>query len=311
MKDSPRRSIRLALVASAAVGALVLSACGSSSDSGSSASSTAPAATSATGSGAPASGGADVEAAKAALIEPGALTMCTQLAYKPFEFTEGDQVVGMDVDLVNLAAAKLGVQTKVIDTPFEGIQSGESMATGKCDLAAAGMTITDARAKAILFSEPYFDATQAMVVLSDSTATTLADLNGKRVAGQTGTTGLKYLKDNQAANGYEIVEYADFPSESDSLLTGQVDAAVQDLPVWNQFVEDNAGKVKVAAQFDTGEQYGIGMKLGNTALKSVVDAAITEAKANGTYDELLKKWGFPPAAAGGSSAASSAATSSS
>jgi polar amino acid transport system substrate-binding protein len=298
------------LVASAAVGALVLSACGSSSDSGSSSSSTAPAASGASGSAAPASGSADVEAAKAALIEPGALTMCTSLSYKPFEFTEGDQVVGFDVDLVGFAAKQMGVEVKVIDTPFEGIKSGDAMATGKCDLAAAGMTINDERKKVILFSVPYFDATQAMVVAADNPATTLADMNGKRVAGQTGTTGLEYLKAQQAANGYEIVEYADFPSQSDSLLTGQVDAAVQDLPVFNQFVKDNEGKVKVAAQFNTGEQYGVGMKLGADALKSVVDNAIETSKTDGTYDEIYAKWigGTPPAAGG--SAASSAAPSS-
>jgi polar amino acid transport system substrate-binding protein len=146
-----------------------------------------------------------------------------------------------------------------------------------------------------------------MVVAADSTATTLADMKGKRIAGQTGTTGLEYLKAHQADNGYEIVEYADFPSESDSLLTAQVDAAVQDLPVFNQFVKDNEGKVKVAAQFNTGEQYGIGMKLGNTALKNVVDGAITEAKADGTYDAIYAKWigGTPPAASGSSTAPSS------
>ncbi|MGS0688448.1 ABC transporter substrate-binding protein [Nakamurella sp. GG22] len=298
-------------MASAAVGALVLSACGSSSDSGSSSSSSAaPAASGASGSAAPASGSADVEAAKAALIEPGALTMCTSLSYKPFEFTEGDQVVGFDVDLVGFAAKQMGVEVKVIDTPFEGIKSGDAMATGKCDLAAAGMTINAERQKVILFSVPYFDATQAMVVAADNPATTLADMNGKRVAGQTGTTGLEYLKAQQEANGYEIVEYADFPSQSDSLLTGQVDAAVQDLPVFNQFVKDNEGKVKVAAQFNTGEQYGVGMKLGADALKSVVDNAIETSKTDGTYDEIYAKWigGTPPAAGG--SAASSAAPSS-
>ena len=305
MKDSPRRNLRLALIAATAVGALVLSACGSSNSSDSS--STSAAAGGATVS---ASSGPDVDAAKAALIAPGTLTMCTQLAYKPFEFQEGDQVVGMDVDLVTLAADALGVQVAIIDTPFEGIQSGEVTATGKCDLSAAGMTINDARSKVILFSDPYFNATQAMVTLSDSTATSLADLNGKRVAGQTGTTGMAYLKENQAANGYEIVEYADFPSQSDSLLTGQVDAAVQDLPVWNQFVEDNAGAVKVAAQFDTGEQYGIGVKLGNTALKNVIDGALAAAKADGTYDELLAKWGFPAREAGAGSSTSTAPSSS-
>lgn len=306
MKDSPRRNLRFALIAATAAGALVLSACGSSSSSDSS--STSAAATSAAGTGgSAAAGGADVDAAKAALVEPGSLTMCTQLSYKPFEFTDGDQVVGFDVDLSQLAGDALGVQVKVIDTPFEGIKSGEVTATGKCDLSAAGMTINDERKKVILFSVPYFDATQAMVVAADSNIATLADLKGKRVAGQTGTTGLEYLKTNADANGYEIVEYADFPSESDSLLTGQVDAAVQDLPVFNQFVKDNEGKVKVAAQFNTGEQYGIGMKLGNDALKSVVDTAITEARANGKYDEIYAKWigGTPPPVSGASSAAPS------
>ena len=117
------------------------------------------------------------------------------------------------------------------------------------------------------------------------------------MAGQTGTTGLEYLKANADANGYEIVEYADFPSESDSLLTGQVDAAVQDLPVFNQFVKDNEGKVKVAAQFNTGEQYGIGMKLGNTALEERRRHRDHRGKANGKYDEIYAKWiGGTPAA---------------
>lgn len=300
MKDSSRRSIRTALIALTAAGTLVLAACGSSSSTDSSTSAAAP-----TGSVDP-----SAAAVAATLIKPGVLTMCTQLAYKPFEFQEGDQVVGMDVDLVTLAADKLGVTVEIIDTPFEGIQSGEVTATGKCDLSAAGMTINEARSKVILFSDPYFNATQAMVVLADSTATSLADLNGQRVAGQTGTTGMAYLKENQAANGYEIVEYADFPSQSDSLLTGQVAAAVQDLPVWNQFVEDNAGAVKVAAQFDTGEQYGIGFRIDNTALKAIVDEALADAKADGTYDELLAKWGFPAATADGASASSAAPTTS-
>ena len=312
LKDSPRRSIRLALVASAAVGALVLSACGSSGDSGSSASSTAPAASGASGS-APASGGADVDAAKAVLIEPGALTVCTSLSYKPFQFTEGDQVVGFDVDLLDLAAAKLGVEQKIIDTPFEGIKSGDATATGKCDAAAAAMSITPERENVMLFSEPYFDANQALVVPEASTATDLASLSGQRVGGQTGTTGLDYLNAQKEANGYEIVEYQDFPSQSQALLTGQIDAAVNDIPVWNQVVTDNEGKVKVVAQFDTGDKYGVGMKLGSDALKSVIDSAIDEARADGTYDEIYTKWigTPPPSGSGDSSAASSSAAPSS
>jgi len=307
LKDSPQRRLRIALIAATAAGALVLSACGSS-DSGSSSSTASAAATS---GGAAITGGPDVDAAKAALIDPSALTVCTSLSYKPFEFTEGDQVVGFDVDLMQLAATQLGTTVKIIDTPFEGIKTGDAMATGKCDAAAAGMTINAEREKVILFSIPYFDATQAMVVPADSSVTSLADLRGKRVAGQTATTGLDYLKKNADENGYEIVEYADFPSESDSLLTGQVDAAVQDLPVFNQFVKDNEGKVKVAAQFDTGEQYGVGMKLGNTALKNVVDSSIEAARADGSYDAIYEKWigGTPPASSGGAAASSTAPSS--
>ncbi len=233
--------------------------------------------------------------------------MCTSLSYKPFEFTDGDKVVGFDVDLVGVAAAKLGVETKVIDTPFEGIKSGDAMATGKCDLAAAAMSITPERQKAILFSESYFDAKQTLVVPADSTATSLADLKGKRIAGQTGTTGLDYLNAQKDANGYEIVEYQDFPSQSDALATGQVDGAVQDFPVINQFVNDNAGKVKIVAKFDTGDKYGIGMKLGNTALKAVVDGAIAQAKKDGTYDEISTKWIGASSDSGSSSSGSGSA----
>ncbi len=328
MNNSPRRSLRLAVLGLTAVGALVLSACGSSSSSSDSSSSAAPSAssassaaasgasgatsTAATGSGSAAAvSDADIAAAKAALIDPSALTVCTSLSYKPFQFTEGDKVVGFDVDLLDLAAAKLGVEQKIIDTPFEGIKSGDATATGKCDAAAAAMSITPEREKVMLFSEPYFDANQALVVPEASTATDLASLSGKRVGGQTGTTGLDYLKAQKDANGYEIVEYQDFPSQSQALLTGQIDAAVNDIPVWNQVVTDNAGQVKVVAQFDTGDKYGVGMKLGADQLKAVIDGAINEAKADGKYNEIYTKWiGTPPPSAGASASGGSAASSS-
>lgn len=299
MKDLSRQSIRASLIAATAVGTLLLAACGSSSDSSSSSTSAAAATSAASGSAA--AGGADLDAVKAALVEPGSLTVCTSLSYKPFQFTEGDTVVGFDVDLLDLAAAKLGVEQKIIDTPFEGIKSGDAMATGKCDAAAAAMSITPEREKVILFSDPYFDANQALVVPESSSATDLAAFSGQRVGGQTATTGLDYLKANQEAGGYEIVEYQDFPSQSEALLTGQIAAAVNDIPVWNQVVTDNAGKVKVVAQFDTGDKYGVGMKLGNDGLKEVIDTSISEAKADGTYDEIYEKWIGPVPSASGSS----------
>lgn len=306
-------NLRTAVIAATAVGALVLSACGGGSGSTSTtAAATSPAGTTSAAAGATTSAAAgttgtdqtaattvsdqDIAAAKAALIDPSALTVCTHLAYKPFQFTEGDQVVGFDVDLLDLAAERLGVEQRIIDTPFEGIKSGEATGTGKCDAAAAAMTITPEREQVMLFSIPYFDATQVLVVPSASTATSLADLNGQRVGAQSGTTGLDYVKEQAPSAGFEIVEYQDFPSEADSLLLGQLEGAVNDVAVWNDYLKANEGQIKIATQFDTGEQYGVGMKPDATALKNVIDASISEAKADGTYDQIYEKWigGTPP-----------------
>ena len=192
--------------------------------------------------------------------------------------------------MIDLVAKKLGVEQAIVDTPFEGIKSGQDLSTGKCDIAAAGMTITDERKKAILFSEPYFDATQALLVPRRSTITTLADLKGKKLGAQSSTTGLDYANQGADANGYEIVEFQDLASQTQALVTNQVDGAINDLPVWTEAIKEHPGKGAIATQFDTGEQYGFGMKLGNEALKKVVDEAITSAKSDGTYAALYTKW---------------------
>ena len=229
--------------------------------------------------------------AAVSLIRPGTLTVCTHLPYAPFQFNDNSgKTIGFDVDMMDLVAKKLGVEQAIVDTPFEGIKSGQDLSTGKCDVAAAGMTITDERKKAILFSLPYFDATQALLVKKDSTVATLADLKGKKLGAQAATTGLDYAKSKQAENGYEIVEFQDLATETQALTTGQVEGAINDLPVWTEAIKEDKGATKVATQFDTGEQYGFGMKLGNDALKKVVDEAITTAKSDGTYAALYTKW---------------------
>lgn len=322
LKSRPRgaaRTARAAAIALGATGLLVLTACGGGSSTASSTTSTAAAGSTSTAASSGAAGAssyvsqADIDAAKATLIDPSALTVCTHLSYKPFQFTDGDKVVGFDVDLLDVAAANLGLTQKIVDTPFEGIKSGDSTATGQCDAAAAAMSITPERQQVMLFSEPYFDANQALVVPEASTVTTLADLRGKRIGAQSGTTGLDYLTANKAANGYEIVEYQDFPSQSDALQTGQIDAGVNDIPVWNEAIKANSGVIKVAAQFDTGDKYGVGMKLGAEALKRVIDGSIEQAKADGRYAAMYEKWigTAPPAATSGSGSATASTAASS
>jgi polar amino acid transport system substrate-binding protein len=268
------------LVVVAAAAAFGLAACSSGSSGGSGGAGG--------GSGATSGGAA---AAGVTLIASGKITTCTHLPYAPFQSNDDQgKTIGFDVDMIDLVAKKLGVEQAIVDTPFEGIKSGQDLSTGKCDIAAAGMTITDERKKAILFSLPYFDATQALLVKKDSTVATLADLKGKKLGAQAATTGLDYAKSKADANGYTIVEFQDLATQTQALTTNQVDAAINDLPVWTEAIKEDKGATKVATQFDTGEQYGFGMKLGNDALKQVVDEAITTAKSDGTYASLYTKW---------------------
>ncbi|MCW2569140.1 MAG: putative amino acid transporter [Mycobacterium sp.] len=226
------------------------------------------------------------------LVKAGQLTVCTHLPYAPFQFEAADRkVVGFDVDLMDLVAKKLGVTQSIVNTPFEGIKSGQDLKTGKCDVAAAGMTITPTRKQVIDFSDPYFDATQALLVKKGAPYTSLADLRGKRVGGQSATTGLDYLKANAKANGYEIVDFEDLAAEQQALATDQIAAAVNDLPVWSEYLKENQGKFEISTQFHTGEQYGFGLEKGaNPELLKLVNDTIAQAKKDGTYAALYKKW---------------------
>ncbi|MEV4759939.1 basic amino acid ABC transporter substrate-binding protein [Micromonospora sp. NPDC049559] len=234
------------------------------------------------------------------LVHAGKLTTCTHLPYSPFQSKDASgKVVGFDVDLIDLAAKKLGVTQEIVDTPFEGIKSGADLNSGKCDVAAAGMTITDERKKVIDFTDPYFDATQALAVPAGKPYKTLADLSGKRLGVQGATTGEDYVKQQNDQQGLKItiVSYKDLGSAQQALATGQIEAAVGDLPVWNEYVRANPGKVVVANGFDTGEQYGFAVrKGGNPELLKTINEALAAARADGSYDKIYEKWiGAKPA----------------
>lgn len=313
------RTARTVLIASAAAGALVLSACGGSDAGSSSTSSTSSSSSAASSAESPAESAesdssatesteatessessaagpteaseADLAAAKAGLTAAGKLTVCTSLPYPPFEAADIDgNVIGFDMDFMDLLASTLGVEKSVVDTPFEGIQSGQSMASKVCDIAAAAMTITPERQAAILFSDPYYDASQALMVLEGSDVTDLSDLSGKVLGAQTGTTGNKYATDNAAQYGYTIQEFQNISDEELALQSGQIQAGIHDEPALAEYVKQQAGAVKVVKSFDTGEQYGFGMALDNTALAAVTNAMLAKSRTDGTYDASYDKW---------------------
>jgi len=223
------------------------------------------------------------------LIKEGKLTVCTHLDYPPFQSKQGSDIVGFDVDVMNEVAKDLGVTQEITDTSFEGIESGESLSTRQCDAAAAAMSITDVRKQKLDFSEPYFEARQALLTKKGSGITSLAGLRGQKLGVQLATTGEEYAKKNMDANGYENVQFEDLPLEVSAVQTGQIAAAINDNSVLFDYIKDNPD-VEVTAEFDTGDHYGIGVRKDNRALVDKVNQTLARIKRDGTYDKIYEHW---------------------
>ena len=226
----------------------------------------------------------------AKLVNKGKITTCTHLPYPPFQSARGGKVVGFDVDMIDLVAKKLGVTQQVIDTPFETIKTGAALNAGKCDVAAAGMTIKPERAKFIDFSKPYFDATQALMAKKGVTFASLDAVKSEKltVGSQAQTTGEDYVH----GKGIDSKSFKDSASLLNGLRSGQVDAIVEDYPVVQGWLKDPANaKYGVAANLNTGERYGFAVrKSHNPKLLAMIDQAITDAKQDGEYKKIYEKW---------------------
>ena len=225
----------------------------------------------------------DEGAGGVSLLTEGKLTVCTNPPYEPFEYEEDGEVVGLDMDIVNEVATDLGVELEIKITPFEGIQSGADLDSGNCDIVASGITITEEREAKMDFSDPYFDADQGLLVPADSDVASLEDLEGLTVGVQTATTGATFAADN----GLNIVEFEDLGLQVEALRGGTVDAVINDIAVLGPFASDD---FTVATTFPTGEQYGLGIKTGNTALLDAVNATLERIAADGTYEEIYTKY---------------------
>ncbi|MBP2475635.1 polar amino acid transport system substrate-binding protein [Crossiella equi] len=221
------------------------------------------------------------------LAEAGKLKTCTHLPYEPFQFKDGDKVVGFDVDLVNLVAKDLGVTQEIVDGPFDTIASGQDLNINKCDVAAAGMTITDTRKQNMDFSDSYFLATQALLVKKGSGLTSLESLKGKKLGVQADTTGKVYAEKNAA--GAELVTFEDLGLLLESVKNGSIAAAINDDFVLKDYARKNAD-TEMTSAFDTNENYGIGIRKGNEALLKKVNEVLAKAKSDGTYATLYEKW---------------------
>lgn len=231
--------------------------------------------------------GGTAEPAAFTTITDGALTVCTDAPYPPFEMQAEDGTwTGFDMDLLGAIAANLGLELAVTVQPFDGIWLAP--AAGTCDIVASAVTITPERAEQALFSDGYFDADQSLLVREGDAATypDLESLAGKTIAVQTGTTGEQYAEEH-TPEGATLRSFDEPAAMFLALQSGDVDAILQDFPVNAERATQEPDAFELTATFPTGEQYGFVTSPDNADLMTAVNAELAALREDGTYDEIF------------------------
>lgn len=215
----------------------------------------------------------------------GTLTMATNAYFPPYEYYEGEEIVGIDADIAKAIADKLGLELKIEDMEFDSIITAVS--TGKADLGLAGMTVTEDRLKNINFSNSYATGVQSVIVAEDSDIATLDDLAGKLIGVQLATTGDIYATDDFGEENVE--QYNKGNDAVMALLSGKIDAVIIDNEPAKSYVAANEG-LKILDTEYAVEEYAACIAKENTALLDAVNAALEELKADGTLQSIVDKY---------------------
>lgn len=223
------------------------------------------------------------------LVEDGKLKVVGSLDFPPFEnLAEGStEAEGFEVDLVNAIAQQMGLTAEFQHQKFDSIIPLIS-AGGKADIGVSGFTITEKRKEEIDFTDVVIDSNQGVVVNPGSGFTSVDDLAGKTIATQSGTTGYDWAVEN--IPGANVVPYDEMTAVFSALQSNQADAIVADLPVVQYYVTNAYPEMSIIAEIPTGEQYAFVVSKDNPKLTEQLNAALAEIKANGTYDNIYKKW---------------------
>lgn len=222
----------------------------------------------------------------------GTLLVGTDAPFPPFEIGRPPDVTGYDIEVMDAIAEKLGVETEYQNASFDTIF--RDVAQGQYDIAAAASTILPEREQTVDFSDPYYEAEQALLVTEDSDIASVEDLSGVVVGAQDATTGEDYA--NEETDAGEVRGFPEGPDAIAALRSGQVEAVIIDQPVALDAVNKQGG-VEIVEELATEELYGFAMAPDSDALREAVNEALTELKDDGTIAELYEKYfeGEPPA----------------
>ena len=220
------------------------------------------------------------------------LTMATEATFPPYEYYDGDAIVGIDVEVAQAIAEKLGMELEVTDIAFDSIIPG--IQTGKYDMGMAGMTVTDERKEQVNFSDSYATGVQVVIVKDDSPITSVDDLfadGASTVVGtQAGTTGfISATSDIEDAGLGTVKSFGKTTDAVEALKNGQVDCVILDNEPAKALVAANEGLHILDTEYAV-EDYAIAIAKENTDLLEKVNKALSELTADGTLQSIVDKY---------------------
>ncbi len=228
-------------------------------------------------------------AAELTTVEEGKLIMATNAYFQPYEYYDGDKIIGIDAEIAEAIAKELGLELVINDMEFDSIIT--TVKGGAADFGLAGMTITEERLEEIDFSISYASGVQSIIVKEGSPITSVDDLYAEgaayKVGVQLGTTGDIYATDDF---GDELVTQYNKGNEAvAALLGGDIDCVIIDNEPAKAFVENNEGLTILETSY-ADEDYAACISKENPELKKAIDAAIMKLTEDGTIDAIVDKY---------------------
>ena len=215
----------------------------------------------------------------------GTLVMATNATFPPYEYVDGEDYAGIDVEVAQAIADELGMELEIQDIDFNSIIP--AIESGKADVGIAGMTKTPEREKNVNFSESYATGIQSIIVKEDSDIASPDDLEGVKIGVQESTTGHIYCEDDYGADN--VIAYTAGANAIEALKTGKVDAVVIDNQPAKEFVKANEG-LKVLDTDYVEEEYAIAIAKDNEELLEKVNGVIKQMKEDGSLQAILDKY---------------------
>ncbi len=213
------------------------------------------------------------------------LKMVTNAAFPPYEYKEGDAIVGIDAEIAAAIAEELGMELEIVDMEFDSIIT--AVVQDAVDFGMAGMTVTDERKENVDFTYSYATGVQVVIVTEGSPIATLDDLAGKKIGTQIGTTGFMYAQGDYGEEN--VIGYSKGADAVLALKGGDVDAVIIDNEPAKAFVAANTGLVILDTEYAV-EDYAIAVAKDNTALLNAINDALNTLTADGTIDAIVAKY---------------------